>query len=90
MPFRNPFQPPRFVDDAFEEPPHGRVVERPRIDGLDVLQYLGLPGRLVHRQAGGLLYAADLQRTGRARVQQPDQLFIERVDLLAQIRRPRR
>jgi hypothetical protein len=53
---------------------------------LHVPQYLALTRRLVHRQPGGFLYVADLERARRAGVQQPHELLVKRVDPLAQLR----
>src|SRR4029453_5141578 len=77
---RQPLQPAPFVDDALEHAPHRGGVERPRAGRRDALQHLRLaPGR-VDGDARRPLDAPDLDRAGRAAVEQADQLRVDEVD----------
>src|SRR5262245_60439158 len=67
MPVCRPFQPPRLVDDSFEQPSNRPVVQRSAIDVRDVREDLSLARRLVDVDTGRFLRASHLERAGRAR-----------------------
>src|SRR3954466_12838235 len=56
---RDPLEPPRFVDDPFEQPLDRTVVERPHVHALHVAEYFRLARRLIEVEPGQLLLVAD-------------------------------
>src|SRR5712692_1925474 len=74
-----------FVQDALEQPPDGRIRQRPAVGLFDAFQDLAFALGLVKRQRGSLLQPPDFQRATRALVQQLDQLAVNLVDLAAPI-----
>ena len=69
-----PFEPPRFVDDALEQSRDRAGVERAGVGRAHAGEHVRFARRLVDRQPGVLLQPADLQRARRALVQQRDEL----------------
>ena len=86
---RDPLQSPRFVDDALEQPLHRRIVERSRVDLLDVIEHLRLARRLIERPSRRAS-SRDRSRSAHcgAFAQQPDELLVDRVDLAPQLVEP--
>ena len=81
-----PFEPPRLVDDAFEQPRDGVGAQRPfRRDAPHVREHLLLALGLIELDALFLLQPPDLARHARALVQQPDQHLVHPIDVVAQI-----
>ena len=77
---RGAFNPPRLVDDAFEDPRNGRAFERASRHlavRLHVTEHLGLTLGLIDVEPERLLQLPDFERAMRALVQQLDQFFIE-------------
>jgi hypothetical protein len=77
-------EPSRLIDDPFEQPADGAVVERPTVDRGDVGQDLRLARRLIDLDAGLALDPPHLEGGFGAGRQQPDQLLVEIVDALPQ------
>ena len=83
-----PLEPPRLVDDAFEQPRQRVRAERAldrRAVLTDVPQHLRLAIRLVDLEAEPLLDLANPQRARRALVEQLHQALVEIVDTLPQL-----
>src|SRR6185503_8548278 len=80
MPIRNSLEPPRFVDDAFEQAADRAVIERAAVDVLHVREHFGLAGGLVDVHARLFLDTADLERARGARAEQAHELLVERID----------
>jgi hypothetical protein len=74
------FEPAGLVDDALEQAPDGRSIERPRVEPLDVLENLVLAFRLVDGQAQGLFGLSDRERAGSSFVQEAHELLVELID----------
>src|SRR5687767_9366364 len=88
LPVRDAFEPPRLVDDAFEQALDRAVVERAAVDVLYVREHLGLARGLVDVHPGLLLDPSDLERARGARAEQADELFVERIDAPPQLVQP--
>jgi hypothetical protein len=84
VPLPEPLEAAGFVDYSFEQPFHCAVVERSRIDLLDMRQDVCFTGRLIDLDPENPFFCADRQRASRAIVQQADQLFIDLIDALPQ------
>src|SRR5687768_4858798 len=80
-----PLQPPGFVDDPFEQPFHGAVVERSAVDCLHVRQHLGLTGRLIHLEPQTFFLRANGQRAFGAGVEQAHERLVDLVDPLTKL-----
>src|SRR5438093_217346 len=79
-------EPPRFVDDAFEQPRDGVGTERSlRRDAAHVREHLLLALGLIHLDAELLLDPPDLARDAGALVEEPDEHFVHPIDVVAQI-----
>ena len=79
-----PFEPARLVDDPLEEAGHRLAAERPfRGDASDVRQHFLLAVGLIDLDALRLLQAADLADAARPLVQQPNEHFVDTIDVLA-------
>jgi len=79
-----PFEPARFIDDAFEEPRDGVGAERPLGgNGADVSDHFLLASRLVDLDAEFLFQPADLADAPGPLVEQADEDFIDAIDVLA-------
>src|SRR5579862_6408188 len=81
----NAFQAARLVDDSLEETHHRGVVERTGVGPADLFEDLRLARRLIDGHAFALFDAADFERARRARVEQPHQVLVDRVNPLAKI-----
>src|SRR5207247_9804611 len=79
-------QPPRLVDNPFEQP-RDRVGSERTLDrdAADVIEHLLLALRLIHPDAQLLLHSSDLARHTGAFVQEPHQDFVHPIDVAAKI-----
>src|SRR6185295_12870532 len=82
---RDPFEPSCFFDDSFEQPLHRLVVQRARIDPLNVTEDVRLARRLIDLEADQFLLVTDRERARGAFAQELDEPRVEVVDLLTKL-----
>src|SRR6478752_4489103 len=82
---RHPLQPSGFVDDSFEQTFHRAVVQRPRVDSLNVAENFRLARRLIDLESDQLLFMADRQCARGALAQELDEPRVEVVNLLTKL-----
>jgi hypothetical protein len=75
---------PRLVDDAFEQAPHGRDLQRSGRGLLDVLENLLLAVGRVDREAEDAFELADLDGVFGALVEQAHEDFVDAIDGVAE------
>src|SRR4029453_10924379 len=82
---RNPLEPPCFVDDSFEQTLHRLVVERTRVDPLNVTEDFRFTRWLIDLESYQLLLVTDGECARGALAQELDEPRVDVIDLLTKL-----